>query len=160
MGLDMYLSAKTFISGYEHGKVDDRKAYSAVINAANLTAIADPTTPHTTVSTCVLYWRKANAIHNWFVNTVQNGVDDCSEYSVSFEQLQTLLDTVTQAIVAYKSDDIAKIKALMPPVGGFFFGGTDINDNFLYDMEATKTGLTRILKNAPEKVDFFYRSSW
>ena len=28
----------------------------------------------------VLMWRKANAIHNWFVQNVQKGVDDCGVY--------------------------------------------------------------------------------
>ena len=33
------------------------------------------------------YWRKANAIHNWFVNNIQNGKDDCRRYEVSKENL-------------------------------------------------------------------------
>ena len=26
----------------------------------------------------VMYWRKANYIHNWFVENIQNGSDDCN----------------------------------------------------------------------------------
>ena len=37
------------------------------------------------------YWRKANQIHNWFVNNVQNGVDDCGRYEVTKDDLQKLL---------------------------------------------------------------------
>ena len=33
------------------------------------------------------YWRKANQIHNWFVQNVQNGIDDCGRYEVSKEDL-------------------------------------------------------------------------
>ena len=29
---------------------------------------------------CVAYWRKANAIHSWFVENCQDGVDEC-QYS-------------------------------------------------------------------------------
>ena len=30
----------------------------------------------------VAYWRKANAIHGWFVYNIQDGVDDQNEYYV------------------------------------------------------------------------------
>ena len=36
------------------------------------------------------YWRKANAIHRWFVQNVQDGVDDCGTYIVTREQLEQL----------------------------------------------------------------------
>ena len=39
------------------------------------------------------YWRKANQIHKWFVDNVQDGVDDCGEYKVTKEQL---IETVTK----------------------------------------------------------------
>ena len=29
-----------------------------------------------------IYWRKANAIHGWFVKNAQQGIDDCRTYSV------------------------------------------------------------------------------
>jgi len=41
------------------------------------------------------YWRKANAIHNWFVQNVQKGKDDCRAYSVSTDDLRKLLSVVT-----------------------------------------------------------------
>ena len=42
---------------------------------------------HGTEGNEIGYWRKANAIHKWFVDNVQNGVDDCGEYKVTKEQL-------------------------------------------------------------------------
>ena len=36
-------------------------------------------------------WRKANQIHSWFVNNVQNGNDDCGDYEVSKDNLESLL---------------------------------------------------------------------
>lgn len=39
------------------------------------------------------YWRKANQIHNWFVENVQDGIDDCSYHNeVTKEILEELLD--------------------------------------------------------------------
>ena len=38
-------------------------------------------------------WRKANQIHNWFVENVQDGIDDCSYHNeVTKEILEELLD--------------------------------------------------------------------
>ena len=37
------------------------------------------------------YWRKANHIHNWFVQKVQNGIDQCEEHEVSREKMKELL---------------------------------------------------------------------
>ncbi len=34
------------------------------------------------------YWRKANGIHAWFVQNVQEGEDDCKEYYVSQSKLE------------------------------------------------------------------------
>ena len=39
----------------------------------------------------VAYWRKANAIHKWFVDNVQNGTDDCGKYRVTVDQLKQLV---------------------------------------------------------------------
>lgn len=44
------------------------------------------------------YWRKANAIHRWFVENVQNGEDDCRDYFVTKEQLTELLNLVNQVL--------------------------------------------------------------
>ncbi|MGD9157251.1 MAG: hypothetical protein PVG39_02495 [Desulfobacteraceae bacterium] len=38
------------------------------------------------------YWRKANHIHQWFVNNVQDGKDDCKRYYVPVDELKTLRD--------------------------------------------------------------------
>lgn len=45
------------------------------------------------------YWRKANAIHGWFVNECADGVDECQEIPVSREQLERLL-AVTREVLA------------------------------------------------------------
>src|ERR1017187_4553583 len=46
----------------------------------------------------VAYWRKANAIHGWFVNNVQNGIDQCQESVVTREQLNELLSVCYEVI--------------------------------------------------------------
>src|SRR5690606_27196657 len=64
----------------------------------------------------VAYWRKANHIHNWFVENVQGGVDNCEPFEVTKDKLQELLNLCQ---LVYTNKD--KAKELMPTSGGFFF---------------------------------------
>ena len=76
---------------------------------------------HIKISCEIGYWRKANAIHKWFVDNVQGGNDNCGSYYVSLEQLKELHDLCLKAL---KDED----STLLPPSSGFFFGSTDIDD--------------------------------
>lgn len=70
------------------------------------------------------YWRKANQIHNWFVQNVQGGEDDCEFYEVSQSKLIELRDTCQKVIdtaiiedgyiLAYEhfGDDIERVKEI------------------------------------------------
>lgn len=70
------------------------------------------------------YWRKANQIHNWFVQNVQGGEDDCGIYEVSQAKLIELRDTCQKVIdtaiiedgyiLAYEhfGDDIERVKEI------------------------------------------------
>lgn len=79
MGLDMYLTKKIYIGGnYEWNKVegivDIKKDNKQIpIDLSKVTYIDEQ----------VAYWRKANAIHKWFVDNVQEGNDNCQSYYVS-----------------------------------------------------------------------------
>ena len=66
MGLDMYLTARRYLSDYEE---QERKISEAIakLELGNMNFRIKE------VSCDVGYWRKANAIHRWFVQNVQNG---------------------------------------------------------------------------------------
>ena len=49
------------------------------------------------------YWRKDNHIHNWFVQNVQEGIDDCAYHEVSAEQLERLKSVCKRLIDLYSS---------------------------------------------------------
>ncbi len=143
MGLDMYLNAKRFLWHSEDelaGKIADQfpelkgKRVKEVIVEA-------------------LYWRKANAIHAWFVKHCQEGVDDCGNYYVGREQLQELANLIKDAIKA-------RDPKLLPPQSGFFFGSTDIDQYYWDDLKRTMEGLERVLVEFPEDWEFEYHSSW
>jgi hypothetical protein len=72
----------------------------------------------------VAYWRKANAIHKYFVDNVQDGIDDCRYHNeVTKEILEDLLERC-EAIL----DNHNLAPKLLPRCSGFFFGGTDYDE--------------------------------
>jgi len=88
MGLDMYLNKKHYIGNKWKEPKDQVKLGLPFIKDARVSEITEQ----------VGYWRKANQIHKWFVDNVQDGNDDCKEYYVSREKLQELLDLVIRVL--------------------------------------------------------------
>lgn len=86
----------------------------------------------------IQYWRKANAIHKWFVDHVQGGKDDCGTYLVTREQLQELLETCNRVLT-----DHTLTSDLLPPQAGFFFGSEDIDEDYFCDLKETKEFLEK-----------------
>lgn len=64
MGLDMYLRRRVYLGlNYEHNRTGE---INIVINGKTF-----PSNP-TEIIYQAAYWRKANQIHKWFVDNVQN----------------------------------------------------------------------------------------
>ena len=114
----------------------------------------------------VMYWRKANAIHKWFVDRVQGGEDDCKEYPVSSTQLIELRDTCKRVLDESKLvtgqvvEDVSVAKELLPTQDGFFFGCTDYNEWYLDDVKKTYEGLAALNLEEPYEGEYTYQSSW
>ncbi len=154
MGLDMYLYRNTYVKNWAHNKTNFEvlvKKDGVVVDVGNVSY----------VKTEVMYWRKANAIHGWFVENCQNGDDDCRETDVYKEQLQELLGIIDNVLA-----DPTKAAVLLPTRLGFFFGGTE-NDEYYFDvLQQTKEVLERILQQDKQALDnkifyeYSYRSSW
>ena len=159
MGLDMYLRAEKYFSGYDlngNKKVADLGSY--IVYLSELSSLIDPESFGITVNVTVAHWRKANQIHCWFVNNAQDGIDDCKSYCVSKDQLEHLLKICTD-ILSYR--DKATAKTLLPTMEGFFFGSEDYDEYYFDDLRSTVDQLTRVLNNQEaENVTFYYESSW
>lgn len=159
MGLDMYLKAKKYVSGFAHspGFGSDVEAYKAIADALGI--VGDglcKDNPLMVVQVTVAYWRKANQIHHWFVKNVQNGEDKCNEHQVSRDQLEELVHECKQ-VLSHRD----RAMELLPTRSGCFFGGTEIDDWYFEDLENTIKQLRAVLDNpAFEDWDFYYRSSW
>lgn len=133
------------------------------------------------------YWRKANAIHKWFVENVQDGEDDCGQYEVSKEQLEELLDVckevLDKAVMAPGKivngrrltkdgwEDILEdgmtvlnpevCEELLPTQCGFFFGSTDYDEYYLDNIKETVSILTKVLEETDfDEYKIYYSSSW
>jgi hypothetical protein len=100
------------------------------------------------------YWRKANQIHEWFVQNVQDGKDDCQESYVSREQLEELL-----GVCRIVKIDKEKAEQLLPTQSGFFFGGTEYDEYYYQDIDNTIEILEEALSDETAD-DFAYRASW
>ena len=106
------------------------------------------------------YWRKANAIHRWFVENVQNNEDECKPHVVTREQLEDLLED--SMLVLSNRDDIELIEQVLPTASGFFFGGTQYDDWYFENVSYTVDKLKEVLENPSydENTEFVYQSSW
>ena len=148
MGLDMNLTAKRYLSEYDPGDAD------LIQGIRDLNFGVDDLQPKE-VSFRVMYWRKANAIHRWFVNNVQDGVDNCAEYYVSEEDLITLRDICVEVL-----SDNTKAETLLPTQTGFFFGNPEFDEWYFNDLRDTVDCLNKLFEMDTSNFDFYYSSSW
>lgn len=101
------------------------------------------------------YWRKANQVHSWFVEHVQNGIDDCGFYEVSKEQLKDLLSVCKQVL------DGVEASELLPTKQGFFFGGSSYDKWYYEDVQATVEIIEKVIATTDFKREIIiYHSSW
>ncbi len=147
----MYLTARKYVSEYTN-KEDFAKLSSVDFGQGDFRVRG--------IEVEVMYWRKANAIHDWFVRECQNGVDDCGEYRVEFEKMVQLREACREVLV-----NRDRAEELLPTTSGFFFGSTEYDDWYFKDIESTEALLTKILESDtlnPDKYiwDYYYHSSW
>lgn len=133
------------------------------------------------------YWRKANQIHNWFVENVQDGSDDCNSYIVSKEQIDELLEICkkVKASIVLKDakvingqryedgewknifedgkiiEDPTVCEELLPTCEGFFFGSAQYDQWYAEDIDNTIKILERVLAETDfDNYQILYEASW
>jgi len=154
MGLDMYLTGKRYLRSWDKDDTETAKSISDMFPELG----SDQTVQE--VAAEFMYWRKANAIHQWFVDNVQEGNDDCAEYPVTEKEFVALRDACQSVI-----DDPDNAEKYLPTHGGFFFGDTAYNDYYFADVQRTLDWLNTMLfvNKFDPKLDqwyFYYQSSW
>ena len=152
MGLDMFLTKETYIGAtFEFNEVKGTvditvRGKQVPINLNRIVKITED----------VGYWRKANQIHNWFVQNVQGGVDDCRQVYVPKAKLKELLNVCKEVLA-----DHDKAPELLPTVEGCFFGDTSYDGYYYRDIENTINIIEPLLKEVEDTAcNVFYQSSW
>jgi len=145
----MYLDKRTYVKYWEHNGDDN---YEVKVTKKNEPTNINPKKVKYIIEEAG-YWRKANQIHRWFVENVQDGVDNCGDYYVERNQLQALLD-----LCKIVQKDHSKAEELLPSASGFFFGGTDYDEWYYNDIENTISILEDALED--ENGEYYYTSSW
>jgi len=147
MGLDMYLTAKRYIYDFN----DDGKALREQLEDLKVNDMRVKE-----ISYEAGYWRKANQIHKWFVDNIQEGVDNCGEYLVGITELEGLLEKVNEVL---RNRD--KAQEVLPTSNGFFFGSDSYGDGYFDDLIQTKAIIENVLSiDDLHQYDFYYSSSW
>lgn len=156
MGLDMYLYRKSYVHSGDYYIPEHREEVKMTrggneVDTSKVKYIVEE----------VGYWRKANQIHKWFVDNVQNGADDCGEYEVKEGRLANLLETCKLIL----DKDPGKASVLLPVQSGFFFGGTDYDKYYFENLESTVKIIESLFEPDLDggsylKGDIYYSSSW
>jgi hypothetical protein len=180
MGLDMYLTKKTYVKNWSHMKPEE--LHHITIKGPEAINIKPERIKY--IIEEIGCWSKANAIHAWFVANVQDGEDDCKENYVSMENIKDLLDTcekvlkaskliegqimesytfdkngekITKMIAGKVIENTAIAEEFLPTSAGFFFGGTDYEECYVEHLKNT----IKILKKAiASPGNYYYCSSW
>lgn len=155
MGLDMYLRARRYVSGWTRvHTADEQNEWERLLSLYGMEDFIADGSPHAYVEFTVGYWRKANHIHGWFVNVVQNGEDECRPHYVSRAQLKDLKEACL-TVIAYPESG----RSVLPPAQGFFFGTYEMGDYYREECDRTVKLIDHVLE-LPDEWDFAYQSSW
>ena len=169
MGLDMMLYRKRYVKNWG---LDENRF--EVILKKNGEEVPLENTVY--ILENIMYWRKANAIHNYFVHECGGCEDDCRPIYISTENLRelkrridTILDTVTltpgKVIVSYtfknkkrvnnyedgevisRESDLELCRKLLPTFSGFFFGNTEYDEGYIGSLKDTQEMLADLMAN-------------
>lgn len=165
MGLDMYLSVRKYVSRVDFSKDYDKSEgyrntpeFDALVDSLGVSEFIEPQeSAGIHVEIPVMYWRKANAIHKWFVDTQADGLDNCQSIDVSTESLKELLDLCEQELDSKDDPGLH-----LPTESGFFFGSTDYDQYYTQDLEYTRDRLKQVIETMEKSGDHFavYQASW
>lgn len=180
MGLDMYLYRSHYVENWEHDK--EKFEVKVTKDGKPLRGLDESKVKF--IKEEVAYWRKANAIHAWFVG-LAGGEDECQVIDVSKDQLKELLakcheildkakvgpgkvsvgkrlqggefvDIEEDGLTILNPDDIRDI---LPPCAGFFFGATDLDDWYLEQFRETIRQVEPLTSDGSD-ASYEYQASW
>lgn len=182
MGLDMYLNKKHYVKNWSFQKPEEQHQVIVTKGGQPLTTIKSDKVKY--IEEEVMYWRKANQIHGWFVRNGQERTPDVL-YGIEREDLERLLEeckvvieklngckTSTKQVVNgwsggeethidinvydIDTDELGDLQ----PTQGFFFGSSEIDDGYVNDIQDTINFLEEELKGEDDGGEYEYYASW
>lgn len=192
MGLDMYLYAE--VSEVHFSRDEQSETHKKMRDLADELGLPQDNVGkgnygHISMEVQAGYWRKANHIHNWFVQNVQDGVDECQRSYVEISQLTELKELCQKVVktaklvpgkvyagtrysggveeVMYNDgmvvENADEVHALLPTSQGFFFGSSNVDEWYMKDVEHTikvVEACEKLHKDRGYRAEFHYQSSW
>jgi hypothetical protein len=164
MGLDMYLSIEKYIPKYDWIKTRETDNLVENPDFKIISELVAPDLIDKTDSAAgiemkipVGYWRKANAIHKFFVDECANGVDECQPINLTVEQLIVLLDKCKTVL-----ENPSLANEVLPTQDGFFFGTTEYDEWYINDLNKTVDIIDKVLAgiNNDVMLNVTYQASW
>lgn len=164
MGLDMYLEARKYVSKIDNKATTDydnpvlTENYKMVLELFPENANEYSDFAGAEVSLNIGYWRKANAIHGWFVENCAAGVDECQPIHVNPDKLRELR-AIAEHLLENRTE--AEARKHLAPAQGFFFGTYEIDEWYWNDLERTKKILDKAITLAEDNdCGIVYQASW
>ena len=150
MGLDMYLYAKKFI--WTDFQKQEQQLTEFAENPLTLdlveAGITKPKIRYITIEAA--YWRKAHEIHQWFVQNVQDNIDECQIYDVELDQLIQLKEICQNIIL---------IPSAAPQLLPLSYVNSGYDDWYFQQLKQTVQQIEECEKY-PQSWQFQYRASW
>lgn len=182
MGLDMYLSKKTYVKQWSHQTPEETFEVNVTKGGKPYEGIQSDRVSYVTEE--LMYWRKVNQIHGWFCNNTSQITEEIL-YSVTTEDLRNLLETCHKVLGILENagktsmavstgwsngekimedievyDCMEEIEDLLPPTRGFFYGSDDLGEWYKESILETVEFLERELPKCTEYDEFEYYASW
>jgi hypothetical protein len=188
MGLDMYAVRRLSTEHLDHQPANE--GHTVQIARGGKPASGTHSDRVEASDEDVMYWRKANHIHAWFVDNVQDGIDDQKSYPVDWDELRQLrqacetvmnasklVDGMIDAGTIYNEEnpkglvqrepgkvieDTTVAQQLLPTRSGFFFGCTEYDEDYLDEVVRTRDWAVQMLTDHTKGVpgDIHYSSWW
>ena len=149
----MYLYKKTNLTSKRWVMDGDSKDIAIVVRNGNVDEDIKPDRV-VGVTEEIMYWRKANHIHRWFIQWCAEGVDECQEIYVPHDKLAKLVHACIKVL-----NNHALSEQLLPTTSGFFFGSTEYDEWYYESLQELVDTLEPELKEEDDSY-YIYRASW
>lgn len=98
---------------------------------------------------------------NQVLNIFEKATPELGKVMIGSQLIDGVWEPIYKSGTVYKNLDVETIKELLPPVDGFFFGKTEIDETYKEKIEDTVNILTNILDNFDFENNYLlYSASW